>query len=128
MSYTKGRHKGMRFVLAVLIAGIVIAALYAAGAPVAQASEHSPETAATDVPGAPPQQDAAEDEDRDPEANLPYLFAVFIITWAVFFGYIFVTSRRQKDMSREIEALRETLAEKERRVVEGEPSPRPRES
>ena len=124
MSYTKGRHKGMRVVLAVLITGIVIA-LYSAGALVAQASEHSPETATTDVLGAPPQQDA---ESRDPEANLPYLFAVFIVTWAVFFGYIFVTSRRQKDMSREIADLRETLAEKERQVVEGEPSPRPREA
>lgn len=52
-------------------------------------------------------------DDREPEANLPYLFAVFIITWAVLFGYVFYMSRRQRAMQREIEALRAALAESE---------------
>jgi CcmD family protein len=55
-------------------------------------------------------------DDREPEANLPYLFAVFIITWAVLFGYVFYMSRRQRAMQREIEALRAALAEKERKT------------
>ena len=123
MKYTKGRHKGVRTALALLVAGMIMS-LSPVGADVAQASEESPEAAETDVLGVPQQQD---DEDRDPEANLPYLFAVFIITWAVFFGYIFVTSRRQKDLRREIEALKETLAEGERQTAEGERSPGSRE-
>ena len=51
--------------------------------------------------------------DDDPEANLPYLFAVFIITWAAFFGYVFYLSLRQRDMRSEIEALKRALAQRE---------------
>ena len=51
--------------------------------------------------------------DDDPEANLPYLFAVFIITWAAFFGYVFYMSLRQRDMRSEIEALKRALAQRE---------------
>ena len=51
--------------------------------------------------------------DDGPEANLPYLFAVFIITWAVFFGYVFVMSRRQNELRQEIDALKQRLAESE---------------
>ena len=123
MNYIKGCHKGMRVALALLIAGVIVA-LYPAGAQVAQASEESPEDAKADVVTEPQQQDAAQDEDRDPEANLPYLFAVFIITWAVFFGYLFVMSRRHTEMRREIEALKETLAARDRQVADSEPSPR----
>ena len=54
-----------------------------------------------------------EQEDYDPEANLPYLFAVYIITWGGFFAYVFSTSRRQREMEREVAALKATLAEKE---------------
>lgn len=50
----------------------------------------------------------------DPEANLPFLFAVFIITWAAFFVYIFYVSRRQREMQREIEALKSALEERDR--------------
>ena len=46
------------------------------------------------------------EQGRDPEANLSYLFAVFFITWAVFFGYVFFISRRQIEMKREIEELK----------------------
>lgn len=49
----------------------------------------------------------------DPEANLPFLFAVFIITWGAFFGYVFYLSLRQRDMKSEIEALKRALAQRE---------------
>jgi CcmD family protein len=60
-------------------------------------------------PSSPQQQDV---DSSAAEANLPYLFAVFIITWAGFFGYVFVMVRRRREMQREIEALRASLADK----------------
>ena len=54
-----------------------------------------------------------EDENNtDPDSNLTYLFAVFFITWAGFFGYVFVMSRRQKEMRQEIDALKIALVGK----------------
>ena len=53
------------------------------------------------------------EEAREPEANLPYLFAVFIITWALMFGYVFYMSRRQRALQNEIEALKGALDEKQ---------------
>ena len=50
---------------------------------------------------------------RAPEANLPFLFAVYIITWAAFFAYIFYVSRRQREMQSEIEALKRALEDRE---------------
>lgn len=47
------------------------------------------------------------------EAELPWLFAVYIITWAAFFGYVFVMSRRQREMRAEIQALKRALAERD---------------
>lgn len=58
----------------------------------------------------------AQSTQADP--NLGYLFAVFAVTWAAFFGYVFFMSRRQREVRREIEALRMALAEKES-VAEG---------
>ena len=58
-------------------------------------------------------QESTPEEDSGPEANLPYLFAVFIITWAAFFGYVFVMSRRQNELRHEIDALKQRLAESE---------------
>ena len=55
----------------------------------------------------------AQASDSDPEANLPFLFAVYILTWAGFFGYAFYMSRRQRDMRRDIEALRRALRERQ---------------
>ena len=55
------------------------------------------------------------------ESELPWLFAVFIITWAAFFGYVFVMSRRQNEMRREIDILRRVLAERERHSESGDP-------
>ena len=54
----------------------------------------------------------------DPEANLPFLFAVFIITWAAFFVYVFYVSRKQREMQREIEALKRALEERDRQASE----------
>jgi CcmD family protein len=69
-----------------------------------------------DTPMAPPE----EHEDGDGDAELPWLFAVFFITWAAFFGYVFVMSRRQREMQREIEALSLALQEREQREAEAE--------
>ena len=58
-------------------------------------------------------QESEPEPDDGPEANLPYLFAVFIITWAAFFGYVFVMSRRQNELRQEIDALKQRLAQSE---------------
>ena len=44
-----------------------------------------------------------------PAHNIPYLFAAFAIVWAVFFVYLFITSRRQDELEREMESLREEM-------------------
>ena len=43
------------------------------------------------------------------EAELPWLFAVYVITWAAFFAYVFIMSRRQREMQREIDTLKRAL-------------------
>lgn len=43
------------------------------------------------------------------DAELPWLFAVYTITWAAFFAYVFIMSRRQREMQREIDALKRAL-------------------
>lgn len=40
------------------------------------------------------------------ETNLPFLFAVYIITWAGFFAYLFFISRRQRELRNELESLK----------------------
>ena len=63
---------------------------------------------------APAGQEARESgQTADPEANLPYLFAVYIITWLAFFGYVFYMSRRQREMQREIDELKRALDERD---------------
>lgn len=47
------------------------------------------------------------------EAELPWLFAVYAITWAAFFGYVFIMSRRQREMQREIDTLKRALQAKD---------------
>ena len=73
---------------------------------------------ASEEDGVSPAQSTVSDEGHDdaasdPEANLPFLFAVYIITWAGFFGYAFVMSRRQREMQRELDALSAIVTEKE---------------
>ena len=55
----------------------------------------------------------AQEQDSDPEANLPFLFAVYIITWGGFFAYSFAMSRRQREIQRELDALKAVIADKE---------------
>lgn len=57
-------------------------------------------------------------EGSGPEANLPFLFAVYIITWAAFFAYVFYVSRRQRELRNEIQDLRRALEERDRRDSE----------
>lgn len=91
-----------------LLAASLLVALLAPGAP-ALASE-------TEPPQAPAAATAQESGQRgEPEANLPYLFAVYIITWLAFFGYVFFMSRRQRDMQREIDELKRAISESESR-------------
>ena len=64
-----------------------------------------------------PEQISAEtSEDRGPEANLPYLFAAYTVTWVGFFVYVYYLSQRQRSLQREVEALKEALAERDGRV------------
>ena len=56
----------------------------------------------------------------EPDSNLEFLFAVFIITWAAFFGYVFYMSRRQREMRKEIDILTRALVDRERRMIEAE--------
>jgi|ETN02SMinimDraft_4_1059925.scaffolds.fasta_scaffold589951_1 CcmD family protein len=55
----------------------------------------------------------AQEQNSDPEANLPFLFAVYIITWGGFFAYSFAMSRRQREIQRELDALKAVIADKE---------------
>lgn len=45
------------------------------------------------------------------ESNLGFLFAGFALVWVAFFAYAFYMSRRERELRREIDALREQLAE-----------------
>jgi len=53
------------------------------------------------------------------DSNLGFLFAAFAVTWAGFFGYVFYVALRQRDLRREVRALRRALEERE----ESEQSP-----
>ena len=44
-----------------------------------------------------------------PSSNLPYLFAAFAVSWAVFFLYAFFVTRRQQEMQSEIKELRRVM-------------------
>jgi CcmD family protein len=48
-----------------------------------------------------------------PSSNLPYLFAAFAVSWAVFFLYAFFVMRRQQEMRTEIKELRQTIARRD---------------
>ena len=49
----------------------------------------------------------------DRGGNLPFLFAVYTVTWAAFFAYAFYMSRRQRELRRELEELRKALEERQ---------------
>ncbi len=48
-----------------------------------------------------------------PKDNLEFLFAVFAITWAGFFYYVFIMTRRRRHMQKEIEALKTIVTRKD---------------
>ena len=95
-----GARAALAIALLVLIGGGSLAA------PAVSAADSVPAVAA-EVPESPQQ-----GEDGSSGSELPWLFAVFIITWAVFFGYVFVMSRRQREMQQEIDTLRRTVQER----------------
>ena len=67
---------------------------------------------AYDEPIAPIAAEAPAQQQRG-ESELPWLFAVYAITWAAFFGYVFIMSRRQREMQREIDTLKRALQAKD---------------
>lgn len=48
-------------------------------------------------------------EESDLEQNLGYLLAIYLVTWGGFFLYVFIVSRRQRDLSRELSLLRQQV-------------------
>ena len=52
-------------------------------------------------------------DNTNTETNLDFLFAIYIITWAGFFTYIFIVSRRQRTMEREIESLKQLMSQQQ---------------
>lgn len=49
------------------------------------------------------------------ESNLGFLLAGTALAWAGFFGYAFYLGRKNRELRREIDELRQTLAEREQR-------------
>ena len=115
MSYTRAfLSRGVVRVVPLLLL-VLLAAALSTDSRVVHASATADGVAGQTVAGPQGQEDGS-----DPEAKLPFLFAVFFITWVVFFAYVFYMSRRQRDMQREIEALKRVLTEQERDAVPAE--------
>ncbi len=107
MSFTKELHSNARTRITTLGAVIVTAIIALSAIGIAGAYEGPIQAAAQ---GATPVQGGS-----GPEANLPFLFAVYIVTWAAFFAYVFYISRRQRELQNEIRDLRRALEERDRR-------------
>ena len=112
MNFTRALCKGVALV--VLVAGAM--AVFS-GTTASHASDDRPGPLPLETPMPPQQQDG---EELEGESELPWLFAVFFITWAAFFAYVFVMSRRQGEMQREIQALKRALAEREQEALQVE--------
>lgn len=56
---------------------------------------------------------AAPAQESDTKPFLQFLFAAYTITWAAFFGYAYFMSRKQRELKRELDALRQRLEEGE---------------
>ncbi len=104
---TRRPRSAARAVLALAALALTLAALVA---PPAALSSGAPD--ALDTQGEVRMQ-AQEEGGGDPEANLPFLFAVFIITWALFFAYVVYMTLKRRAMEREIEVLRASIAERD---------------
>ena len=109
--------------IVVLRVAVSVAAIVAS-IDTAHASADRLEGGVTEAQPAPPQQEAGE---LDGESELPWLFAVFAVTWAAFFAYGFVMGRRQRELQRELDALKRALAERERDGSQAEGGAGPRE-
>ncbi len=48
-----------------------------------------------------------------PASNIPWLFAAFAVSWAVFFLYVFFINRRQQEMQSQISQLQRALDSQE---------------
>lgn len=46
--------------------------------------------------------------------SLSYLFAVYILTWGIFFLYAIFITRKQRSLQREIEGLRQAIQNQEK--------------
>ena len=90
--------------IAIIAAAVILLAATITSAAAVSAFDHTPPV----ITGAeiPAQQQRGESE-------LPWLFAVYAVTWAAFFGYVFIMSRRQREMQREIDALKRALQAKD---------------
>jgi CcmD family protein len=98
------RHLGPTAVIAIAVVAALSAAIPIAATINAFADDSTDAASSSDAPQA---------QSSDVEANLPFLFAVYIVTWAAFFGHAFYMSRRQREMRREIAALRRLLERQE---------------
>ena len=58
-------------------------------------------------------------QESNPEANLPFLFAAYAVVFLGLAGYILVLSRRQRELEREIKALRQSLEEQDQAPAAG---------
>ncbi len=106
--------------LAVALALALCAALAASAyTPPVFASESAP----VEVGGRGPSPQAGVESEG--ESELPWLFAVFFVTWAAFFGYAFVMSKRQRELKREIDALVRALALRDAEKDETKPEDTP---
>ena len=117
MNFTRALYKGFGLrgvALAVLVAGAM--AVFS-GTTTSHASDDLSGPLPLEAPMPPQQQDGQE---LDGESELPWLFAVFFITWAAFFAYVFIMSRRQREMQREIQALKRAMAEREQKALQVE--------
>ena len=116
MNFTRPLRNRLGVRSVVFLALLAVVTAMSAGATETYASSDQSDVV-SDTPMTPPE----EHEDSPGDSELPWLFAVFFITWAAFFGYVFVMSRRQREMQREIEALSLALQEREQREAEAKP-------
>ncbi len=106
MSYTRSPQFASRAALALALAAVLLAALFVPA--VSLAAEGS-----APVPVEQGQHFQIEDNTSgEPDANLPFLFAVFMITWGLFFAYVIYMTLKQRRMQAEIDALSDALQEK----------------
>ena len=57
------------------------------------------------------------------KSHLTFLFVAFGVSWAAFFGYAFFMTRRQRELARDLEALRKALEAKEVKPGQGNATP-----